>query len=66
MRKLTNFIPERTRSTEPKTKPVGIRLHPEYIEVLDKMATEFDTSRRGVIQAMVEREAIAMGLMEKS
>jgi hypothetical protein len=65
MRKLTAFIPERTRSTEPKTKPIAIRLPPEFIKVLDAMADEYDTSRRGVVQAMGQREGIAMGLMEK-
>lgn len=64
MRKLASFIPERIRNPEPKTKPIAIRMPPEIIKVLDVMAEEFDTSRRGVVQAMIEREAIAMGLME--
>lgn len=59
MRKLSAFIPERTRSTEPRTRPISIRLEPHLIGQLDTLAAELGTSRRGVIQAMIERETEA-------
>lgn len=64
MRKLTSFIPERTRRVEPKTKVVSMRLDPHLIDVIDKMAEDYGTSRRGLLQALVTREAVANNLMQ--
>lgn len=66
MRKLTKFIPDKTRSGAPKSKPVSVRLDPLYIKALDKISAEYGTSRRGVVQAMIEREAIAMKIMAEA
>lgn len=57
MRKLAAFIPERTRATEPRTRPISVRLEPELVTSLDALAAMYGTSRRGLIQAMIERES---------
>lgn len=59
MRKLSAFIPERTRATEPKTRPISVRLEHAIVDDLDMLAEIHGTTRRGVIQALVVREAEA-------
>lgn len=62
MRKIDSYIPERRRNTEPRTKPVSVRMEPEFISAIDTMAAKYNTSRRGMIQALVTREAEALKL----